>query len=104
MRDERESRAGNRMTRKGISFGKKQSMIYLAVILLLLFINIVLLCKMQIQMKSIHNTLAAVLDELELYQGNGDALEPDAQQDATGYNEEGYDLTGLSTMKEFLIW
>ena len=106
MRDERKSRAGNHMTRKGNILGKKQSMIYLVVIFILLFINIVLLCKMQMQMKSIHNTLAAVLDELEVYPGNDDALEPDAtgykgaehaQPDATGYKGEGHDLTGRGT-------
>ncbi len=94
MQDERKARAGNRVAPKGSSFGKKQRAVYLAVIFILLFVNIVLLCKMQVQMKHIHNTLAAVLNELELYQGNG-ASGQDAQRDMTGEGgESGYPAAG----------
>ncbi len=97
MWDERKIRAGNHMARKGNSFGKKQRIIYLSAIFLLLFINVVLLCKMQVQMKNIHTTLAAVLDELDMYQENSDTLGPDAQQDATIHDEGVHDLGIFST-------
>ena len=60
MQEERKARAGNRVAPKGSSFGKKQRAVYLAVIFILLFVNIVLLCKMQVQMKHIQDRKSVV--------------------------------------------
>ena len=68
MREEGKIRAAGSRGRKGKTFENKSPMIYVISLLLLLFVNGMLLLKIQMQMNSIHTTLAQVLTKLEQYQ------------------------------------
>ncbi len=96
MQNERKSRASYRRMRKEKEFGKKQSMVYFALIFFLFVVNIVILCKMQAQIDSIHSTLGLVLNQLEVRQ---DMAYSDGQTDLLGDASISSDEVGNEPMR-----